>query len=82
LRTARRSKLLRQEDSYLWLTGEDDARSLGEDLDKLAGAAGRGNRLADEGIEASMPAAEAPLRVDGLRRPAIAGGRVLALALK
>jgi hypothetical protein len=82
-RGAQRTKLSRQEDSYLRLAREDDARSLREDLDKSAGAAGRGNRLAEEGIEPSMPGAEAPHRVERLRRPAIdSGGQVLAFALK
>ena len=41
LRAAERAKLFRQEDSYPHLAGEDDTRSLREDLDKAADAAGR-----------------------------------------
>jgi hypothetical protein len=72
-RYAHRAKLSREEDAYPFLAGEDDARSFWKDLNQPTGAAGRGNRLADEGVEASMPAAETPPRIERLRRPAIAG---------
>jgi len=60
---ANRAKLSRQEDSYLHLAREDHTRSLREDLDKAAGTSGRGDGPAEEGIEPSMPGAEA-LRVE------------------